>query len=483
MDDITSASAEQIAQRIRSRELSVLEVYEAHAARIEALNPLLNAIIAVDPAAARAEALRADARIAAGDAAPLLGVPYTVKDNLWVEGRVVSQGSALFADFVAPRDAVAVQRMRAAGAVLLGITNCSEFACKGVTTNRIHGPTRNPWDVSLTPGGSSGGAASAVAAGLCPLAITTDGGGSTRRPAALVGAVGMKPSAGLIPHPYGFEEPVFGNSVIGQIARTVGDIAATLDVIVGPDRADPATANAPGETHFVDRLRKAPRDLRIAFSPRLGLGFAVDPDVAQSVRSAVSHLQTSGIQVDEADPTWPEGTSEQALMPLQLAGLAAIYGRRFRENIWDIDPDIAAQIEAGLKTTGAEVALALLFREELYRRLDQFFHRYDLLVTPTVPCVAWPLTQLGPGEIEGQATTRRGHAVFTPIFNHTYLPACSVPCGLDRSGLPIGLQVVGPRFTDASVLQIASRVETQNAIDFTRPRTPTTGATAQVQIE
>jgi aspartyl-tRNA(Asn)/glutamyl-tRNA(Gln) amidotransferase subunit A len=483
MESITSSSARQLARRIRAGELSAVQVHEAFAERIGTLNPAINAIVSFDPETSRAEARRADARIAAGDNAPLLGVPYTVKDNIWVEGRVVSQGSALFADFVAPRDALAVKRMRDAGAVLLGITNCSEFACKGVTINRIHGPTRNPWDLALTSGGSSGGAASAVAAGLCPIAITTDGGGSTRRPAALVGAVGMKPSAGLIAHPHGFEEPVFGNSVIGQITRTVGDVAAVLDVLAGPDRADPASAGVPGAGRFVEGSGDAARELRIAFSPRLGLGFAVDVDVAQSVRGAVSRLEAAGANVEEADPAWPEGTSEQALMPLQFAGLAAIYGKRFRENVWDVDPDIAVQIETGLETTGAEVARALLFREELYRRLDQFFDHYDLLITPTVPCTAWPFTRLGPGEIEGRAATPRAHAVFTPIFNHTYLPACSVPCGLDRNGLPIGLQIVGPRFADASVLALASRVEAQNEIDFSRPRTPASGLTARTRIE
>ena len=301
MDSLTSASVRQLALRIRAREVSALEVFEAHVARVEALNPMLNAIISFDAAAGRAEALRADERIAAGDKASLLGVPYTVKDNIWVKGRVISQGSALFSDFVAPRDALCVQRMRDAGAVLLGITNCSEFACKGITTNRVHGTTRNPWNVALTPGGSSGGAASAVAAGLCPAAITTDGGGSTRRPAALVGAVGMKPSAGLIAHPYGFEEPVIGNSVIGQIARTTGDVAALLDVLAGGDRSDPASIGMPRQDSYLRQLRDVPRGLRVGFSQRLGLGFPVDHDVAQSVRFAVMRVEALGIQVDEVD--------------------------------------------------------------------------------------------------------------------------------------------------------------------------------------
>jgi aspartyl-tRNA(Asn)/glutamyl-tRNA(Gln) amidotransferase subunit A len=313
-----------------------------------------------------------------------------------------------------------------------------------------------------------------VAAGLCPIAITTDGGGSTRRPAAHVGVVGMKPSAGLVPHPYGFEEPVFGNSVVGQMARSVGDIAMVLAAVAGPHRADPMSLGAPASL----ALSADARALRVAFSPRLGLGFAVDPDVAASVRSAVERLALGGTRIEEADPEWPEGTSEQALMPLQLAGLAALYGERYSASAWDVDPDIGAQIEAGLRTTGAEVARALLFREELYRRLESFFRRYDLLITPTVPCTAWPIGQPGPAEIEGRAVAARAHAVFTPIFNHTYLPGVSVPCGFDRHGLPIGLQIVAPRFEDASVLALAARVEAGTEIDFGSAHEPRVGATS-----
>ena len=484
LDEIVTASARELASRIRARELTAVEVFDAFVARVDALNPVLNALIRFDPARGRAEARRADERGAAGEWPPLLGVPYTVKDTLWVNGEVVSQGSRLFADFIAPGDALPVRRMRAAGAVLLGVTNCSEFACKGVTTNQLYGPTLNPWDLELTPGGSSGGAASAVAAGLCPIALSTDAGGSTRRPAAHVGAVGMKPSAGMIPSPVGFEEPAFGNCVVGQITRTVGDTALTVDVLTGHDSADPGSLVAPQANGIGESLRALPRDLRVGFSPRLGLGFPVDEDVAQSVRAAVERLQANGVIIEEQDPDWPEGTSEQALMPLQFAGLAAIYGERYRKRAWEVDPDIAAQIEAGLRTTGAEVARALLFRDELYRRLDRYFRRYDFLITPTTPCTAWPVTQLGPTKIDGRAVTPRGHAVFTPIFNHTYVPACSVPCGLDHQGLPVGLQIVGPRFSDFRVLALAAMVEETNRIDFQRPhfnphRQREAGATAE----
>jgi aspartyl-tRNA(Asn)/glutamyl-tRNA(Gln) amidotransferase subunit A len=469
VSELVSATAAEIAAAVGRRVAAAVEVFDAFAARVEALNPRLNAVIRFDPRVGRAEAAAVDRRIAGGDTLPLAGVPFTVKDNLWVKGRVAAQGSALFADFVAPEDAPAVARLRAAGAVFLGTTNCSEFACKGNTTNRLFGPTRNPWDLTRTPGGSSGGAASAVAAGLGAIALGTDGGGSIRRPAAHVGVVGMKPSAGLVPHTGGFVEPVFGNSVIGQMARTVEDIRLMLDAITAPDLADPQSPPVPVWSRAAAGRVEG---LRVAFSPRLGLGFPVDPDVAANVRATAERLASAGATVEETDPQWPEGASEQALMPLQLAGLASLYGERFKARAWDVDPDIGAQIEAGLRLSGVDVAHALHAREALYRALARFFERFDLLLAPTTPVTAWPIELLGPKEIEGKAVTPRGHAVFTPLFNHTYMPACSVPCGLDRQGLPVGIQVVGPRFADARVLGLAEAIERTVASNFRVPRTP-----------
>jgi aspartyl-tRNA(Asn)/glutamyl-tRNA(Gln) amidotransferase subunit A len=475
VDTIVSATAAELARLVSRRQASAAEVMDAFVTRVEALNPLLNAIVRFDPAAARAESESVDRRIASGEALPLAGVPFTAKDTLWVEGRTVSQGSTLFADFVAPQDAPAVARLRAAGAVFLGTTNCSEFACKGNTTNRLFGPTRNPWDLARTPGGSSGGAASAVAAGLGPIALATDAGGSTRRPAAHAGVVGMKPSAGLVPHTGGFAEPAFGNAVIGPMARTVEDIRHVLDAIAVVDLSDPQSPPVPswpgeGEQHV--------EGLRVAFSPRLGLGFPVDSDVAASVAAAAARLASAGVAVDEADPQWPEGSAEEALMPLQLAGLASIYGERYKTGAWEVDPDIGAQIEAGLRLTGAEVANALRAREGMYRTLSRLFARFDLLLTPTTPVTAWPIELLGPPRIEGKAVTPRGHAVFTPLFNHTYVPACSVPCGFDRNGLPVGIQVVGPRFADARVLALAEIVEKQTRPSFRAPHAPAVAANA-----
>ncbi len=431
---------------------------------VEGANPLLNAIIRFDPELVRAEAVRVEALLASGAPAPLAGVPFTVKDNIWIGGQGASQGSLLFETFVAPQDALCVQRMRGAGAMVLGVTNASEFACKGLTTNKLFGTTRNPWDLDRTPGGSSGGAASAVSAGLGAIALATDAGGSVRRPAAHVGVVGMKPTPGRIPHPVGFVEPVFAQSVIGIMGRSATDVALSFRSMTGHDLRDPMSV----PLNAVEP--PSPKGARIAYSPRLGLGFPVDADVQKSVADAVRLFEQLGAHVEEADPAWPEGTDEAALMPLQLAGLAALYGDAWKENPDRFDPDIAAQIERGLGLSGADIANALFLREQLTRVLCDLQARFDLLVTPTTPCVAWSLDRLGPAEIEGQKVSPRGHAVFTPIFNHAFVPACSVPCGLSADGLPIGLQIVGRRFEDDLVLSAANAIEQALGGKFVKPR-------------
>ena len=471
MNDVITHTARGLRTLIAHGDISCAEVAETFIAHTEAVNPKLNAVLRFDPAFVRAQAQEADRRRAAGERGPWLGIPFTVKDNLWVAGRPASTGSVLFRDFVAPTNAIAVARLRAAGAVVLGATNCSEFACRGVTTNPLHGATRNPWDVSRTPGGSSGGAVAATAAGIGCIALGTDAGGSTRRPAAHTGLVGMKPSAGLVPHAGGFDEPVYGHSVVGQIARCVDDVVDTLGLIGRPGAADPQSLPTPG-FDVAQATRAALPRARIAYSPRLGLGFPVEPDVAASVRAMAQALERTGHVVEEVDPPWPQGTSEEALLPLQFAGLAAIYGERWQKAPWDADPDIARQIEAGLALDGRSVAAALELRKHLFASLHRLFQRHDLLLTPTTPITAWPIDLPAPARIEGREVAARGHAVFTPIFNHCFVPACSVPCGLDAQGLPIGVQIVGPLHADARVLALASWVELLCERDFSQIRTP-----------
>jgi aspartyl-tRNA(Asn)/glutamyl-tRNA(Gln) amidotransferase subunit A len=451
-------SARQTAAAVAAGDISAVEVARAALERLHAVNPALNAVIGADDAWTLAQARAVDARRAAGEALPLGGVPITVKDNLWVEGRRITQGSRLFEDFVAPRDAWPVTRLRERGAVIVGITNCSEFACKGVSNNLVHGKTRSPWDLARTPGGSSGGAASATAAGIGALALVTDAGGSTRRPAAHCGLIGMKPTFGLIPCGPGFDEPNFGLSVIGQIARDVADAALMFDQLLGYDGHDwgaqrvAPVAASPG----VDE--PPPRTLRIAYSHDLGCGFPIDAPVRAAIEVAVAALRSQGYAIDNAAPQWPAGVRDYPLLKLQQAGLAALYAEDLQRRPESIDPDLREQIALGMQHSGRDIARVLLLREHIYASMAAFFDRYDLLLCPTAPVVSWPVDLLGPPEIGGVPAGPRSHAAYTPLFNYCQVPACSVPVGL-VDGLPVGLQIVGPRYADASVLAMAAMTE------------------------
>lgn len=457
--EIHRLSARALAAQVQRRELSATQVAQAMCARISRFEPQLNAFADFDPALPLAAAAEIDRRLAVGESLPLAGVPFTVKDNLWLGGRPATFGSRLFADFIAPRDSWCVARLRSLGAVPLGVTNCSEFACKGITATPLHGQTRNPWDLQRTPGGSSGGAVAAVAAGLGPLALATDAGGSTRRPAAHTGLVGMKPTLGRVPNPWGFDDPNHLLSVIGQIGRDVEDVAWMLDLLTAWEPADPLSSPVFARPDVLAGLKQALPVGRLAYSPQLGCGLAVDADVRATLDRAVQRLQAAGWQIDEADPAWPSQAREYPLIALQQAGLAQLFGEAWSRQPGQFDPDIGAQIELGLQISGPRIAELLRLREHLHASFTALFQRYDALLCPVSPVEAWPLGQLGPAQIGGLPAGPRGHAAFTPLFNYGSVPAVSLPCGTGRQGLPVGLQIAGPRFSDARVLQLAWHAE------------------------
>jgi aspartyl-tRNA(Asn)/glutamyl-tRNA(Gln) amidotransferase subunit A len=445
--------ARSIARSVNTRTLDPVEVADAFIARIAERNPALNALVGFDDAVARHEALEVRARIARGERLALAGVPVVVKDNIFVAGRRIAQGSRLFAEHIAPQDAIAVGRLRRAGAVIIGIGNCPEFACKGVTNSPLHGVARHPRDLLLTPGGSSGGNAAALAANFAPLALGTDGGGSGRRPAAHVGVVGFKPSFGAIPYGPGFPEPFWGIAVLAPMGRTVGDVGALFAAIAGPDPGD-------AESVRIDRHRDVDaRRLRVAFSPTLGLKAPVDGDVADAVGAAVETLARAGWWITRADPVWPASINEASIMPLQLAGLATLHGEVWRRSPELFDPDVGAQIQQGLALTGAAVARALEASQLIKRCVAGFLADYDVLLAPTAPCVAWPADDLGPAQIGGRSVAPRAHAVFTPFFNHALTPALSLPCGSGRDNLPVGMQIIARRGRDHCVLDLAAMGE------------------------
>lgn len=318
-----------------------------------------------------------------------------------------------------------------------------------MTTNPLYGPTRHPMNPDLTTGGSSGGAAAALAGGLVPLALGSDGGGSARRPAAHAGVVGFKPSSGMVAEP----RALSATGVLGPMAVDVADVALFFDAIRGGDARDPFSLDLPAAV-------RSDRPPVIAFSPRLGLGVPVDTDVETAIAAAVEAVRASGIAVRDADPKWPDGAGEPAVMALQHAGLAATYGEAYRRDPDQFDPDIAVQIADGLALPATAVAAALAMSTAIAGAAARFFAEgVDFLLTPTTPCVAWPHAQLGPTTIGGVAVPHRGHAVFTPLFNHAFCAAISIPAGRGRDGLPVGFQIVGPRFSDLAVLSLAARLE------------------------
>lgn len=442
-----------IVTTVSSKRTSAVEIVGAALDRIAAAKSL-NAVVTVDAERSFKDAVEVDRRLQLGEKMPLAGVPVVIKDNIWVDGWRVTQGSRLFAHFVAPCDAIAVERLKKAGAIVVGIGATSEFACKGVTTSLLFGPTRHPLNPELTPGGSSGGPATAVAAGLVPLAIGTDAGGSSRRPPAHVGVVGFKPSYGAIPYGPGFAEPFFDISVIAPIARNVADAALAFEAMAGPDPRD-------GDSTLVESGDVDLADLRVAFSPKLGLDTPVDPTIAGRLEVVVEHLGKEGHRIVLRDPLWPPGATEEALMPLQHAGLAALYGAKLQSDSEQFDPDVASQIERGLSLRGTEVAAGLGASAAIRAAFANFFCEYDLLLAPTVPCTAWPLGQLGPRMIAGKEVSPRAHAAFTPFVNHARVPAISIPCGHDASGLPFGIQIIARRGRDRMLLRAAMRIEAQ----------------------
>lgn len=435
----TDMSARDLAQAVGQGQITPQEVAAAAYAVAQERNPPLNAICLFNPGL-NAEADAVAKRLAAGETLPLAGVPVLIKDNIWVKGLRIAQGSKLFEHFIAPEDAQAVTLLRQAGAIVLGISTCSEFACKGATFSPLHGITRNPVDPSLTPGGSSGGAVAGVAAGIVPLALGTDAGGSSRRPPAHVGVVGLKPTLDLVPYGPGFDEPVCAISVVCPIARDMGDIALAMDVLTG------VTPIAPSEIH-------------LAASLDFGTGQALEPDVLRNFARAMELIRTHGGKIRDAEINWPANTSGPDILPLQWAGLAHLYGTQWQDTPDVFDPDIATQLATGTALTGAEVAAAHHASHRMRETLRAALDRYGVIATPTTPCPAWPADQQAPDLIAGQPADPRGHAAFTPQINHAGVPAVSIPCGTDSNGLPLGLQLIAQAGCDAQLMGIAMALE------------------------
>jgi Asp-tRNA(Asn)/Glu-tRNA(Gln) amidotransferase A subunit family amidase len=464
-DELADVDATALAEMIRSRTVSPVEATEVTLARIERVDGEINAHTVLLADRALEQAGRAEAALARGDAVgPLCGVPYSVKDVMWVEGEFATNGCAALSDFRAPADAVLVERMRDAGAVLVGKTNNPEFCLRGVTENELYGVTRNPWNRERTPGGSSGGAGAALAARMTPLALGSDGGGSIRIPAAFCGVAGLKPTFGLLPDGPGFRGWVT-MTVNGPMARSVRDLRLCTGVLAGPHPVDYLAL--PGRGNAEEDGGK--RDLRIASS--VDLGFApVEPDVRAAFAAAVTALRDDGWAVEEAAP--PTGNPNDLWTRIAVAeGYAAV--RELLEHRRErVTADSIELLEAGAGHGAADYLDAMHERRAFGSAWSAFFETFDVLLTPAMQMTALPLGVKAPAEIDGRPIDPfyDDWCSFCLPANLTGQPAVSVPCGVDRHGLPIGLQVMAPRFRDDLALRVAE------AWERIAPRIPTQGA-------
>ncbi|MGM9998270.1 MAG: amidase [Candidatus Bruticola sp.] len=446
--DICDLRATELAKLIKEKKLSPVEVTQAYLERIEKLNPKLNAFITLDPEGALAQARQAEKSEISG---PLHGIPTAIKDLSYTKGLRTTCGSLTLKDNIPDFDSISVTRIRQAGAIILGKTNTPEFGYKGITNNLVFGTTFNPWNTERHAGGSSGGSASAVAAGLVPLAEGTDGAGSIRIPASFCGVVGFKPSFAMVPR-YPIPDLYYTLSHTGPIARHVDEASLLFEVLAGASSHDNLSMNP------INWSKSANDKLHIAYSPNLNYA-PVENEVAEIVKRAVSKFTDLGYTISEENPPIEEDPE-----PLELNIWNTVYASRYapltKEMRELLTPEMVDIIEEGTKLPAYMYSKDSIKRTKLYYIMDKFFERFDLLITPTMPITAFSANLERPDSINGQKiSTLFGWTPFTYPFNLTGQPAITVPAGLSAEGLPVGMQIIGPRGSDRFLLEVAQRFE------------------------
>ena len=462
--DLCYTPATELAALIRARKLSPFELTRAVLERIDRLNPRLNAFCTLTAEAALARAREAEAAVTAGrPLGPLHGVPYSIKDLALTRGVRTMGGSAIFADRVPDADAPFVARLAAAGGIFLGKTTTPEFGWKGLGDSPITGITRNPWNPAMTTGGSSAGAGAAAAAGLGPLHHGSDGAGSIRIPAAFCGVFGLKPSYGRVP-----QWPVSNNDQTthnGPMTRTVADAALMLSVMAGPDERDRTSLEA-APADYVSQLGRGVRGLRVAWSPDLG-GLRVDREVAELAEGAARAFEALGATVEPVTPGFAD--THEMIRCLWSAHEVGNYGQYLGEWRSRMDPGLVACIEDGLGYSMADYIQMKGRKIAFWDSVRPLFEAYDLLLTPSLSVAAFPVGRLNPEPWPQHVWDWLPWASFSYPFNFTGQPAASVPAGFTPSGLPVGLQIVGRRFADLTVLQAAAAFESARPWAAKRP--------------
>lgn len=456
--DLTvESSARAMAAAVRERAISARELLDLHLERIAARNPEVNAIVSLDEERARDGAAAADETLARGEpVGPLHGLPFAFKDTHEVAGWPTTYGSPIFADHVPDHDLLLVERVRRAGAVTIGKTNTPEFATGSHTFNPVFGTTHNPHDLTRSAGGSSGGAAAALASGMVPLADGSDMGGSLRNPASFCGVVGLRPSLGRVP-----EWPAYHQwettSVGGPMARNVGDLALLLSVIAGPDPRVPLALGEPGDA-FAPPVEPRLDGVRVALSVDLGGLLEVDDEVAAITEAAAGLFTAGGARVAGAHPDL--ALADDTFRTLRAWHFQASYGRLLAEHPDELKPSLAANIRAGESLTGADVARAFHQRTALAETMRRFFERYDVLVLPVSQVPPFPVEQEFPTEINGVPMTSYLDWMRSAyVITVTGCPAIAVPAGRTAAGLPVGIQIVAPHGADRFLLEVAAAVE------------------------
>jgi amidase len=461
---LTRCSACELAAMIKARKVSPVEVLDAHLAVIAQANPKLNAIVTLAEPSAREQARAAEAAVLRGEEmGPLHGLPIGIKDIVHTAGIRTTFGSPLFKEFVPEEDAEVVRRLKAAGAIVLAKTNTPEFATGANTVNAVFGATRNPWNPALSPAGSSGGSAVAVATGMLPIAQGTDFGCSIRIPAAFCGIVGIRPTPGLTPnHPMPLAwDP---GQVHGPLARSAEDAALMLDSIVGFSRLSPISVAPPWESALDEVRRKGDaKGLSIAYASDIA-GIGVEAEIDHICKAAAEGLQALGAQVEHVNFDVSDGRD-----PYQTWRGAWMVGQRYADlaRLAELGENTRGNVERGLAVTARDLAEAEQARQRVFLRFRDLFERYDLLLTPAAPVKPYPVEKNFPDTINGK-TFENYIDWIAPAFLITLvsLPAGSVPAGKTGDGLPVGLQIVAPRFEETRILSLAKLVQGLNPIGW-----------------
>ncbi|MFX0080722.1 MAG: amidase [Candidatus Hodarchaeota archaeon] len=466
-EEICYMSACEMADKIKNQELTSEEITEIIIERIEKINPIINAYCTPTFDLARETAKRADEAIKKGEKLGLLhGVPVSIKDETETKGIRTTFGSKLFENNVPRNDEVLVRRLRDAGIVILGKTNTPAFGYKGETDNLIFGVTKNPWNLERTTGGSSGGAAGAVASGLGPIGVGSDGGGSIRIPSCFCGLYGLKSTFGRVPQSGMKLMGYLGTFVHrGPLVRYVKDAALVLDIIAGQDDSDRYSVPKPNYS-YLEKLDEKPPKLKIGYSLDLGFAEALDPEVEKSVLNGIQKFEEFGWSIEKSRIRLrnPEST----FLTIWCSGFAYSLGPYFETGKVKMDPGLVDMINIGYTFSTKEIKIAEIQREMIYEEICKVFRKFDILVTPTLAC---PAFEHGKSEvieeetmktgviIDGKNMTATGWLPFTYPFNASGHPAASIPCGWSSDGLPIGMQIVAKRFDELTVLQVSKAFE------------------------